>query len=148
MNKEQAEEMHILLFTFMGSFHEKFLVYFRQHQDFPSQLKKNQTKIISILYHHEGLTSTELGKMLDIEKGGLTTIIDQLEHMGLVTRSPDPHDRRKQQLLLSPAGRAEMDKVMDSYTESLINMFKDVDQTQLLNFMDSLRFAVNFMQEI
>ena len=138
----------MLLFTFMGGFHEKFLVYFRQHQQTSFPLKKNHAKIISILYHRDGLTSTELGKMLDIEKGGLTTIIDQLEESGLLVRRPDPADRRKQQLSLSPVGRQEMEAVMERYTESLRQIFDESDRQELARFMDSLRYAVDFMNKI
>lgn len=146
MNKEQALELHVLLFTFMGCFHEKFLVNYRQHLDFALPLKKNQTKIISMLYHHNGLTPTELARLLDIEKGGLTTIIDQLEQMELIIRCPDPNDRRKQLLSLSERGRNEMEKVMQRYTESIREQFKLTDQQELDEFMSSLRYVVEFME--
>lgn len=145
MDREQALELHVLLFTFMGRFHEKFLVNYRKFLDSALPLKKNQSKIISMLYHHNGLTPTELARMLDIEKGGLTTIIDQLEQMGLVLRCPDPHDRRKQQLCLSERGRQEMEKVMQRYTESIREQFKLTDQQELDKFMSSLRYVVKFM---
>lgn len=145
MNREQALEMHVLLFNFMGKFHEKFFLNYRQHLDLAISLKKNQTKIISILYHHDGLTSTELAKMLNIEKGGLTTIINQLGQMGLVMRIPDPHDRRKQQLSLSQQGREVMEQVMERYTGSIMQQFKQADQQELDEFMNSLRYVVNFM---
>jgi DNA-binding MarR family transcriptional regulator len=143
MNREQALELHVLLFTFMGKFHEKFFMNYRQHLDLAMPLKKNQTKIISMLYHHNGLTSTEIAKMLSIEKGGLTTIIKQLEQMGLVVRQSDPYDRRKQQLNLSQQGRQEMERVMEHYTSSI--MQKRVDEQELDEFMNSLRYVVNFM---
>jgi DNA-binding MarR family transcriptional regulator len=145
MNREQALEMHVLLFAFMGKFHEKFFLNYRQHLDFAMSLKKNQTKIISILYHRNGLTATELAKMLNIEKGGLTTIINQLAQMGLVIRMPDPNDRRKQQLSLSQQGREVMERVMERYVDSIVQQFKQADQQELDKFMNSLRYVVNFM---
>ena len=145
MNREQALELHVLLFTFMGKFHEKFFMNYRQHLDLAIPLKKNQSKIISMLYHHNGLTSTEIAKMLNIEKGGLTTIIKQLEQMGLVVRHSDPHDRRKQQLNLSEQGRQEMEQVMEHYTGSI--MKKQVDEQELVEFMNSLRYVINFMDK-
>jgi len=147
MNEEQALELHVLLFTFMGHFHEKFFVNYRQFLDFAFPLTKNQTKIISILYHHNGLTPTELARMLDIEKGGLTPIIDQLEQMGLVTRCPDLHDRRKQLLNLSERGRDEMEKVMERYTDSIMREFAGVSEQELVKFVNSLRYVVNFMEK-
>lgn len=145
MNREQALELHVLLFTFMGKFHEKFFMNYRQHLDLAIPLKKNQSKIISMLYHHNGLTSTEIAKMLNIEKGGLTTIIKQLEQMGLVVRHSDPRDRRRQQLNLSEQGRQEMEQVMEHYTVSI--MKKQVDEQELVEFMNSLRYVINFMDK-
>lgn len=146
MNKEQALEMHVLLFTFMGRFHEKFFMNYRQFLDSALPLKKNQTKIISMLYHRNCLTPTELARMLDIEKGGLTTIIDQLEQMDLVVRSPDARDRRKQLLSLSQQGRRVMEQVLERYTESIREQFNLVDQQELDKFMNSLRYVVEFME--
>lgn len=145
MDREQALELHILLFTFMGKFHEKFFMNYRQHLDLAIPLTKNQSKIISMLYHHNGLTSTEIAKMLNIEKGGLTTIIKQLEQMGLVVRHSDPRDRRRQQLNLSEQGRQEMEQVMEHYTGSI--MKKQVDEQELVEFMNSLRYVINFMDK-
>mgnify|MGYP000965619211 CR=1 FL=1 len=145
MNREQALELHVLLFTFMGKFHEKFFMNYRQHLDLAIPLTKNQSKIISMLYHHNGLTSTEIAKMLNIEKGGLTTIIKQLEQMGLVVRHSDPRDRRRQQLNLSEQGRQEMEQVMEHYTGSI--MKKQVDEQELVEFMNSLRYVINFMDK-
>ena len=145
MDREQALELHVLLFTFMGKFHEKFFMNYRQHLDLAIPLKKNQSKIISMLYHHNGLTSTEIAKMLNIEKGGLTTIIKQLEQMGLVVRHSDPRDRRRQQLNLSEQGRQEMEQVMEHYTGSI--MKKQIDEQELIEFMNSLRNVINFMDK-
>lgn len=148
MDKEQALELHVLLFSFMGRFHDKFFMNYRQHLDTVFPLKKNQTKIISVLYHRNGLTSTELARMLDIEKGGLTSIIDQLEQMNLVVRRPDAHDRRKQLLSLSEQGRRLMEQVMERYTESIQEQFKLVDQQELDQFINSLRCVVDFMEKV
>lgn len=145
MKQEEAQEMHVLLFTFVGVFHEKFLTVFRQHHESLLQLKKNHAKAVGILYHNEGLTSTELGRMLDLEKGGLTTIIDQLETAGLVKRCPDAADRRKILLALTPMGRNAMEQVLEQYSNSLVEMLKDVDDQEIDRFMNNLRYVVDFM---
>lgn len=148
MNQEQAKELHLLFFSFMGSFHAKFWRRFRQKKDFMPQITKNQAKAIHILYQFDSLTFTELGKLLDIEKGGLTTIIDQLEQMELVVRTPDPDDRRKYRLSLSATGRAEMDEMFEKHRETLMEIFKDVDDEELEKFFASLRYVVDFMERV
>ncbi len=147
MNFQEAKELHNLLFSFIGMFHEKFLCRFRQHYDGNPRLKKNQVKIISILYQHDHLIPTEIGKMLDIEKGSLTTLIDQLEDMGLIIRRADPCDRRKLLISLSAAGRDEMNKIMDDHTRSLRVFFRGVDPGEIKQFVASLQYAVDFMKK-
>lgn len=148
MNFQEAKELHNLLFTFSGIFHKKFLSHYRRYYDCYPLLKKNHVKIISVLYQYEHLIPTEIGKMLDIERGSLTALIDQLEEMGLVERCDDPQDRRKLLISLTPAGRGEMGKIMDSYIQNLCSIFRDADPEQLKQFTASLRFAVEFMKKL
>lgn len=148
MNFQEAKELHDLLFTFIGLFHEKFLLRFRRHYDDNPSIKKNHVKIISILYQHDHLTPTEIGKMLDIEKGSLTALIDQLEEMGLVVRCDDPNDRRKLLVSLSTAGMNEMNKIMDHYTQQLNVFLHNVNSEEMKKFVASLRYAVAFMKKL
>lgn len=148
MNFQEAKELHDLLFTFIGIFHEKFLSRYRRHYECYPMLKKNHVKIISVLYQHEHLIPTEIGKLLDVERGSLTALIDQLEEMGLVKRCNDPKDRRKLLISLTPAGRCEMNKIMDNYILNLSVFFQDADPGELKQFTASLRFAVEFMKKL
>ncbi|HPZ42633.1 MAG TPA: MarR family winged helix-turn-helix transcriptional regulator [Bacillota bacterium] len=148
MNYQEAEELHDLLFTFFGIFHEKFLSRYRRYYECLPMLKKNHVKIISVLYQHKHLIPTEIGRLLDIERGSLTALIDQLEEMGLVKRCNDPMDRRKSLISLTPAGRCEMNKIMDNYIQNLSLFFQDVDPGELKQFTESLRFAVEFMKKL
>ena len=148
MDFQETRELHDLLFTFMGMFHEKFLIRFRQEYDSLPWMKKNHAKIISILYQHNHLTSTEIGKMLDLEKGSVTNLIDQLEEKDMVIRDDDSSDRRKNLISLSIAGRDEMHRVMNFYTQRLDDFFRDVDPDETRHFVASLRYVVAFMKNI
>lgn len=148
MNKEEAQELHLLLLTFVGLVHKKFWLNLRKHSCFDPRASKNQLKIINNLYYLEGLTPTEIGQMLDLEKGSLTTILDQLEEMGFIVRVVDPNDRRKLLVSLSQAGREQMDKTMSQYTESLVELFKDVEDEEKATFIRSLRHVVDFIKKL
>jgi DNA-binding MarR family transcriptional regulator len=148
MKHEEAKELHVLLVTVIAAFHEKFLLKFRRHNHFCPQVKKNQMKILNILYHYDGLTPTGIGKMLDIEKGSLTTMIDQLEAMDFVIRTVDPDDRRKFLLSLSEAGRQQMDKTMEQYTAGLADLFQDIDPKEMDMFVNSLKYVVDFVKKL
>lgn len=148
MKYEELRELHDLLFKTMGLFHEKFLCQFsKESQQYPG-IKKNHIMIIGFLYQNQVLTATEIAKMLNMEKGSLTTLIDQLEEFGLVIRCKDINDRRKALISLTDAGKAEMEDMMTNSAQRMGNILGDADPDELLKFVDSLRYAVEFMQKI
>lgn len=148
MTLEEARELHIMLITVLGVFHGRFAVNFRNHSQFPPEVKKNLLKIINILYDVGQLTSTQLGQIMDIEKGSLTAMIDQLESLGYVYRAAVPHDRRKTLITLTAAGKELMDRTMEQYTRSVAEMFAGADPEELQQFQDNLRSVTAFMKRI
>lgn len=55
------------------------------------------------------LTPTQLYSALRVSSGTMTNRVDQLERAGLVTRAPDPQDRRGLLVELTPRGLALVD---------------------------------------
>ncbi|MFF4171132.1 MarR family winged helix-turn-helix transcriptional regulator [Streptomyces sp. NPDC001744] len=55
------------------------------------------------------LSPRELAATLMITTGGMTGRLDRLEKAGLLSRSPDPNDRRGLRVTLSPRGRELVD---------------------------------------
>jgi DNA-binding MarR family transcriptional regulator len=58
------------------------------------------------------LSPKELTRSLMLTSGGMTGRLDRLEKRGLVTRSPDPSDRRGLTITLTDAGRALVDQAV------------------------------------
>ncbi len=58
------------------------------------------------------LSPRELTATLMLTTGGMTGRLDKLERAGLVTRSPDPHDRRGLRISLTPEGRSTVDAAL------------------------------------
>ncbi|HHW08210.1 MAG TPA: MarR family transcriptional regulator [Clostridia bacterium] len=148
MHQEQAKELHLLFFSFMWLFHQKFWRKLRQDDEFTCKITKNQAKVIHTLYQLDSLTFTELSRLLDIEKAGLTTIISQLEDLGLVERCVDPEDRRKYRLSLSNQAKKDMDQVVARSTQTLLELFEDVEDAELEEFRRHLRQVVEFMKKL
>jgi len=53
----------------------------------------------------ESLPLSQLAERLSCVKSNITQLVDRLEADGLVTREPDPHDRRTKLAALTVAGR-------------------------------------------
>ena len=64
------------------------------------------------------LTPTELARQRMITSGGMTPVLDRLERDGLVTRSPNPDDRRGSIVRLTAAGRKAVDAAMKRHAEA------------------------------
>jgi DNA-binding MarR family transcriptional regulator len=86
--------------------------------------------------------------MLDIEKGSLTALIDQLADYGLVNRSADPKDRRKTLITLSPNGKELITKMLDYHTRQISASLANSKSEEIDSFILNLRKAVEFMKKI
>ena len=60
------------------------------------------------------LRPTDLAASMGLDTSTVSRHLTQLHRAGLVERSVDPDDRRAQRVLLSPAGRAEVDAALAS----------------------------------
>lgn len=147
MAKDEFRELHDLLFKTIGLFHEKFIRKFCKESPKHPELKKNHTAIIGFLYQYKVLTATEISRMLNIEKGSLTTLIDQLEGLGLVIRCNDANDRRKALISLTDTGKKEMEDIMKISIQRMSEILSTADPNELAKFIDSLKYAVEFMQK-
>lgn len=148
MRYEKLQELHDLLFKSMGLFHEKFICQFSKESSRYLGVKKNHIMIIDFLYRYQTLTATEIAKKLNMEKGSLTTLIDQLEEFGLITRCKDLNDRRKTMIYLTDDGKAEMEAIMRDSTQRMDKILSNVELDELSELISSLGYAVEFMQKI
>jgi MarR family transcriptional regulator, organic hydroperoxide resistance regulator len=62
--------------------------------------------VLFALWQHDGITQIELGRRIDVDKATLTPIFDVLEDAGLIERRRNPDDRRRNNVFLTPRGRA------------------------------------------
>lgn len=80
-----------------------------------------------------------------VTSGTITNRIDRLEARGLVTREPDPDDRRGVRVLLTPAGRQVVDDAMRDLLareRDLLAVLPDADQDRLAALLRDLVLAV------
>ncbi|WP_079911155.1 MarR family winged helix-turn-helix transcriptional regulator [Paenibacillus sp. 32352] len=66
----------------------------------------SQLGVLMMLWEQDGLTQTDIQKMLGIQPASMTHLIKGLENKQLVTRSGDPSDSRVKRLYITPQGRA------------------------------------------
>jgi DNA-binding MarR family transcriptional regulator len=87
------------------------------------------------------LTPTELAKHRMMTSGGMTAALDRLERKGLVTRVPNPDDRRGSLVRLTDAGRDAVDEAMTQHVlteQRLVATLDEHEQEQLRHLLRKL----------
>ncbi|MBN2326031.1 MAG: MarR family transcriptional regulator [Candidatus Omnitrophica bacterium] len=73
----------------------------------PLGLTNSQFNVLILLKHqsnHEGITQTELGARLLVNRSNVTGLVDRMEEAGWVRRAPAPGDRRINKVQLTKEG--------------------------------------------
>jgi DNA-binding MarR family transcriptional regulator len=102
----------------------------------------SQMRAIRILTgRDDGLRSSELAHHLHIAPRSATEVVDALEAKGLVTRSPDPGDRRATRVSLTPRGTElsqEVRRARGVETERLFERLSATDRDHLARILRRL----------
>jgi DNA-binding MarR family transcriptional regulator len=94
---------------------------------------------------HYRLRPTEFASALMLTSSGTTKRLDRLEQAGLITRAPDPDDRRGTVIALTAAGRERIDAVTDAHLANerrLLSALTDVEQGRLADLLRQLQLGL------
>lgn len=81
----------------------------------PLGLTPSQAEVIRVLVDRQPLTLVGLGELLVCETGtNPSRLVDRLVAAGLVSREPDPHDRRHVALTLTDHGAAAAARIAEA----------------------------------
>lgn len=81
-----------------------------------------QGRILYVLWEHEKLPISEIGKLTSLAKTTLTGMLDRMEEAGLVVRLPDVEDRRR--IFVSITEKAKQYKMIyDDISEKMNKIF-------------------------
>lgn len=72
----------------------------------PFALSPGEFSVLVLLDENPGAFLRDLSRALDISAPNLVSVVDRLVRRGLLSRTPDPKDRRLQHLDLTAAGQA------------------------------------------
>ncbi len=85
------------------------------------------------------LSPTRLSELVVRSTGGMTQIIDRLERAGLVARSPDPTDRRKVIVGLTPHGLRLVRRANKAWVAQKERLLGDVGPDEMEGLDDAVR---------
>lgn len=87
----------------------------------------------------EGVTMSELSRMLLVSNGNATTVVDRLEKDGLVRRTPSETDRRTVYVGLTPEGLAQFEGLAADHEAEVNRLFGGLSEADLDTLNDILK---------
>jgi len=72
-------------------------------------LKISDATVLLLVADRGNMTSSEIGKMLDIQRANMVPLLNRLEAAGLIAR--EPIDRKSQAIVLTPLGQVQLSEV-------------------------------------
>lgn len=113
-------------------------------RDFANQgfdLSSDQFAVLIRLWAQNGLTQSELSEKTCKNKSNLTRILDSMEKKGLVSRKPNPNDRRSFCIELTETG-SDLEKklipIASKTHEALFGNFSSEEEKQLRSVLGKL----------
>jgi DNA-binding MarR family transcriptional regulator len=104
--------------------------------------------VLMSLWNEDGLAAAELGRRAGLEPSTMTGLLDRMERDGLLTRRPDPRDRRAQRIDLSEDGKRCREPVLQVVERTLANASKGFSEQEIAGTKNLLRhFLINMQEE-
>ena len=86
----------------------------------------------------EGLTMGELSSRLMVSNGNVTGLADALAREGLVSRVPEPEDRRSLRLRLTAAGKRSFDAMTPVHEQWIDTMMQGLSRAEMAHLIELL----------
>ena len=131
--------------TFPKIYSSLYLNYLKQYSSL-YDVNKTQLRALVFMRNYGEISMTELCSKLNIEKGSLTSMVDDLSDKGYVYREKNLKDRRKYMIVITEEGN----KIAADFTDRLSNdledkFFKlnDEDREKYLQAIETLETLLN-----
>jgi DNA-binding MarR family transcriptional regulator len=86
----------------------------------------------------DGLTMGELSSRLMVSNGNVTGLTDALVREGLVSRLPEPEDRRSLRIRLTPSGKRAFDTMTPTHEQWIDQMMAGLTRAEMAHLLELL----------
>lgn len=106
-----------------------------------------QGRILYVLWEHETLTITEIGRLTSLAKTTLTSMLDRMEQAGLIMRVPDKKNRR--QIFVTITEKAKGFKADYDRVSELMNVlfYQGFSEDQVEGFENTLQKIIGNLEK-
>ena len=97
--------------------------------------------ILNYLRAHDGAIQQQIGAAMGIDPSTMVSLVDQLEQAGLAKRRPHAQDRRAREVLVTPKGRATLDRARELAGEVEDRVLRGLSPTERTRLVALMRKA-------
>jgi DNA-binding MarR family transcriptional regulator/GNAT superfamily N-acetyltransferase len=112
-----------------------------------SEFSLTEARVLYELARRDGLTASEIGKLLDIDAGYLSRILKKFQRRGLVSRDASGHDARRMLLTLTPAGRAAFEPLDRASATQIASLLGPLSCEQTASLVQSMQTVERLLAE-
>lgn len=105
-------------------------------------LTRNHFMIVCALQEFAPMSQNDLSLRTDLNRGHLVAYLDELAQHGIVERSVDPGDRRRNLITLTESGQKFTAKAMSAARDSEMELFGVLNVAQREQLRDLLQLVV------
>ncbi len=106
-----------------------------------AEITPGQFGVLTVIDANPGLSQTQLGNALGIDRSTVVAVIDRLESRRLVVRAASPSDRRSHALRLSEEGvrlLRRLDELVRVHERRIARNLSAEDKAQLIDLLDRI----------
>lgn len=111
-------------------------------------LHKTQIMVLMILKENGPTNMHTLGKMVGMEKGSFTQVIDKLVALGYAERNRDLDDRRSVQVFLSQKGVEATDRIANHVNVQINKILSVLKKTEIEVLIEALKNIEEIVDKI
>lgn len=107
-----------------------------------SKFSLPESRVLHAIYVQDGITSTEIASILNMDKSYLSRILINFEKKKLVTKKASSEDGRVSNLSLTKSGKKEfevIDRASDSQVKNLLLQLNDKECEILIKSMSQIK---------
>jgi DNA-binding MarR family transcriptional regulator len=98
----------------------------------PFGVTEAQFNILHLLSQKpEGMSQTELSKLLVVDRSNVTLLLDRMEKKGWTRRHEVPHDRRAYRINLSSSGHTLWKRILPHYLKTVEEVVQTISKHDL-----------------
>lgn len=114
----------------------------------PLGLTMRQFAVLRALASDEGLSQAALGERLQIDASSIVLVLDDCQKAGWSERRPNPTDRRRYAIHLTPAGRRVLMRAREAASKAQAKLFAPLDDSQKGQLHDLLLVLAGSAQAV